>query len=388
MTFAPARDYLRNLARRITHEWGYTYIKVDGLWTGTATKQQYVNAGYKDDNMGEAKLRDPLKTNIEAYRDGLKTLREGAGENAFILGCNGPQNMRSYSGAFGLVDAMRVGPDNGAEWNRLTRGPVFGSRHYFLHDRIWHNDPDPVYVRDSIPLKHAQLITSWVAISGQLNLSSEWLPGLPAARLDILKRTMPSHGLKPRPADLFENDPPSWWLLTDTRKEVRRDVVAIFNWSDKDEQMTYPLDRLGLDAKTTYTAFDYWQNAPLAPIQGAVKLPVPAQTCRIIAVRPATKTPQVISTSRHVTQGIVDLLEEHYDPTAQSLTGKSAIVGKEPYELRIATSQPVKAATLATSDEAAGATITITILPGSETLVRIRIESLTSRETTWSVQFK
>ena len=331
MTNPAAKDYLRDLTRRITHDWGYQYIKVDGLWTGTATKQQYVNSGYKDDGMGDAIFHDPKKTNIEAYRDGLKTLREGAGPDVFILGCNGPQNMRSYAGAFGLVDAMRVGPDNGAEWSRLTRGPAFGSRHYFLHGRIWWNDPDPVYVRESMPLKHAQLITSWVAISGQLNLSSEWLPGLPKDRLDILKRTMPSHQLQARPADLFENDPPRIWTIHDKD----RHIIALFNWSDREENFDYPMTRLDLDPTATYEAFDYWQNELTIAQTKNLTAKIPAQSCRILSLRKKSDHPQILSSSRHVTQGLIDITNETWDPAKKQLTARVKLIANTPTDLRI-----------------------------------------------------
>ena len=155
MTHPGAREYLRENVARI-RDWGYRYFKMDGMWTGTATKQIYVNDAYKPDGMGDAVFHDPNKTNIEAYRDGLKLIRETAGRDVFILGCCAPQNMRSYGGAFGLVDAMRIGPDNGPGWSGLLRGPTYGSRHYHLHGRIWYNDPDPVYVREKVPLEHAR----------------------------------------------------------------------------------------------------------------------------------------------------------------------------------------------------------------------------------------
>ena len=110
LTNPDVREYVRTVADRIVNEWGFRYLKLDGLWTGTATKQQYVNSGFKDDGIGDAVFHDPNVTNIEAYRSGLKLVRETVGRKTFILGCNGPQNMRSYGGAFGLVDAMRVGP--------------------------------------------------------------------------------------------------------------------------------------------------------------------------------------------------------------------------------------------------------------------------------------
>jgi len=335
MTVPGAREHLSNVVHRITHDWGYHYLKIDGLWTGTATRQQYVNSGYREDNMGDAVLHDPDKTNIEEFRDGLRLLRHAAGTNVFVLGCNGPQNMRSYQGAFGLVDGMRVGPDNGPGWKSLLRGPTFGSRHYFLQGRIWYNDPDPVYVRAEMPLNHARLICSWVALSGQLNLSSDWLPGLPAERLDILKRTMPPHGAKARPADLFDNDPPRIWVVSDAGRAGRRDVVGLFNWSDKEATIAMPLGRLGIDPFLEFDAFDYWENTLLPSVKGELRLSVPAQSCRVLALRIHAPHPQVISTSRHVTQGMLDVLTERWNETTKTLSGHSRVVAGDPYELRI-----------------------------------------------------
>jgi len=298
--------------------------------------------------------------------------------------------MRSYGGAIGLVDGMRVGPDNGSSWDRLLRGPVFGSRHYFLHGRIWHNDPDPVYVREEMPLKHAQLICSWVAISGQLNLSSEWLPGLPAERLDVLKRTMPSHGLLPRPVDLFENDPPRLWLVTDSRRTPRRDVIGVFNWSNQEQQFDYSLDRLGLDPKASYLGFDYWENAATPVIKGRLLLSVPAQSCRIIAVRPASDHPQLLSTSRHVTQGMVDVIDERWENAVRTLRGRSKVVGNDACELRIATGGngevwKLDSVETSSADREAGVRIEWKQDGG---ILRARILSPTSREVAWQIKFQ
>jgi hypothetical protein len=383
MTQAGARAHLRDVVSRITGEWGYQYIKIDGLWTGTATKQQYVNSGYKDDKMGDAVLADPEKTNIEAYRDGLKLVREAAGKNVYILGCNGPQNMRSYGGAIGLVDGMRVGPDNGADWSRLTRGTIFGSRHYFLNGRVWHNDPDPVYVRESIPLKHAQLICSWVALSGQLNLSSEWIPGLPPERLDILKRTMPSYKAVARPVDLFDNDPPQIWTVN----SADRDVIGLFNWSGTEKSFDVPLAKLGLDPKVEYVAFDFWADKFIPSVRGKLQVAVPGEACAALSIRPRANHPQVISTSRHVTQGMVELADEKWDQATKTLSGRLKIVGGDACELRVVTAaDDVKPGIeLSAGDKTAGVKASLAAANG---LTRIKIESPTSREVAWSVRFK
>jgi len=378
LTNPDARAHVRDVVRRICREWGYDYIKIDGLWTGTATKQLYVNSGYKEDDLGEAVFKDPDKTNLDAYRSGLKLVREAAGENVFILGCNSPQNMRTYGGSFGLVDAMRIGPDNKADWKSLLRGPTFGTRHYFLHGRVWWNDPDPVYVRDSIPLKHAQLICTWVALSGQLNLSSEWIPGLAAERLDILKRTMPPHHAIARPVDLFEHDLPRIWMVS----APGRNVIGLYNWESNDQKLDVPLEQLGLDAKTEYVAFDYWDNKLVSAVKGRLQLTMAPESCIALAIRPRAGHPQLISTSRHVTQGIVDVTDEKWDATTRTLSGRSQVVGKDPYELRIPSDgDKVEKVSVSPTD-------VIASHESDASLTRVKLTSPIGHEVSWSIQFK
>jgi hypothetical protein len=262
---------------------------------------------------------------------------------------------------------------------------------YFLHGRVWYNDPDPVYVRPTLPVEHARLICSWVAISGQLNISSEDYSALPADRLDILRRSMPAHHLLARPIDLFENDPPRLWVLSDERRRPRRDILALYNWDTaKSVDFDYSLGSLGLDADRSYRAFDYWDDTLLPPMKGRLRLSVPRQSCRILAVRPALERPQVISTSRHVTQGMVDLLEEKWDATTATLSGRSRVVGGDSYELRIvadASDQQWRVAgfDVASADKDAGVRTTVKPADG---LVRARLESSVSREVSWSLRFQ
>ncbi len=389
MTYEGARAHLRELVSQMASNWGYKYFKIDGLWTGTATKLTYVSTGYVKDDLGQAVFHDRSKSPIEAFRDGLRLVRQAAGPGVFILGCNGPQNMRSYGAAMGLVDGMRIGPDNGTSWKDLLRGPTFGSRHYFLNGRVWYNDPDPLYVRPSVPLNQARLICSWVTISGQLNTSSEWYPGLPSDRLDLLKRTMPSHGLPARPVDIFENAIPRVWLLNDTRQFPARSVIGLFNWENEEQQFDCDLGRMGLDGSGEYAAFDYWRDTLLAPMKGRLRMSVPGRSCCVLAVRPVQPHPQVISTSRHITQGIMDVLEERWNPRTRTLEGRGKVVAGDPYEIRIVSDKPMKvsASGVSSADEAVG--VGIVIAPESnERLIRAKIAAPVSREVSWAVKFR
>lgn len=386
MTNPAAREYLRQNVVRFAHEWGYHYFKMDGLWTGSATKQIYVNDAYRPDGIGDAVFHDPSKTNIDAYRSGLKLVREAAGPDVFLLGCCIPQNMRSYGAAFGRVDAMRIGPDNGPDWNGIVTGPTFGSRHYFLNGRVWWNDPDPVYVRPSVPIEQARLICSWAALTGQMVVCSDYLPDLPAERLDLLKRVMPHHGLLPRPVDLFEEPIPRVWILTDDRKgRPRRDIVGLFNWSDREARIDLPFERLGLDGGQEYAAFDYWGNRLLPSMRANLAVSVPKQSCVVLALHPTADHPYVISTNRHVTQGVVDILTETWDAGAQTLSGRSKVVAGDPYELRIVSGRPVASGQVSPADRKAGVTIE-TRTDGD--LVRVLIQSPASRAVNWSLRLR
>lgn len=337
LTRADTQTYLKDVIRTLTHDWGYTYLKMDGLYTGASVNLNYVCDTFREDEIGQAVLSNPKITQIEMMRNSLKLVRETAGKDVFLLGCCIPQNMRSAGAAFGLVNAMRIGPDNGASWDSMMRGPEFGAWQYFLNGRVWYNDPDPLYVRPSLPLEHAQVICSWVTLSGQMNSSSENYAALPADRLDLLKRTMPSHHAVARPVDLFENRIPGVWLVTDTAAGVRRDVIGLFNWDSTEKAFDLSPAKIGLPNRGEYIAFDFWSNALIPPFNDRLAQTLRPQSCQVLSVRPVADHPQLISTSRHITQGMVDVTEEKWEAKRLTLSGVSQTVASDPYELRILT---------------------------------------------------
>ena len=385
MTQAGAREHLRRTVSRIAHEWGYKLFKMDGFWTGSATKQVYVNDGYREDGIGDAEFSNPDKTNIEALRDGVKLVREAAGPDVFLLGCCVSQNMRSFGGSFGLLDAMRVGPDTSG---RI--GSTQGSRLWFLNGRVWYNDPDCVYVRTSTPLNEARLNASWATISGQLFYDSDWIPDLPPERLDILKRCMPAHNLPSRPVDIFENQPAQIWLLTDTRGEMRRDVLALYHWGKKQESVSCVLDKTGLPPAKEYVAFDFWANKFVPPFHDQIRSDFSAEGCRILSILPVSKNPLLLSTSRHVTQGMVDVTGLKWDAGSRTLSGTSKVVGNDPYELRIVVpvgpkSWQTQSVNVSSDDKTAGVKTSFT---QDGPRVRATLQSAISRDVKWTISFE
>jgi hypothetical protein len=403
LTHPEVREQIAALATA-QRDWGVRYFKLDGLWTGAVCEQIYINDGFKEDHFGNHRpLHDPTVTNIEAYRSGLELLRNSAGPEVLISGCNLAQNMRSIT-AIGLVDTMRIGPDFNHDGQGIRTGPLRASRLYFMNGRLWWNDPDPVKVRTAtgnaspdaaaagaVSLDQARLTTSFVAVAGQIFLISDWLPALPPERLEVLKRTMLSHQGTARPVDYFDRALPNTWLVTDDHSGVPRTVLALFNWEEQTRTLADTMKRAGLDPAKTYHVFDFWAAKPAPELQGSWSCELPPVSCRILALRGRENHPVLVSTSRHVTQGMVDVESESWDAANRSLRLRIRLTGGDPNELRVAglgdgSGWAFARAAVAPEDTAAG--VQIESLPQTEPgWQRVRLLSPTSRTVAVTLAF-
>lgn len=118
-------------------ELGVRYHKLDFLYAGAIPGRRHASI-------------DP----IEAYREGLRIVRRGAGDDAVLVGCGAP-----LLPSIGLVDAMRIGPDILAEprqgtpmdASRSIAGAIeIASARAWMNRRLWMNDPDCLVVRPEI----------------------------------------------------------------------------------------------------------------------------------------------------------------------------------------------------------------------------------------------
>lgn len=335
MTNPRSQKYLYEMVKRFADDWGYEYFKMDGLWTGLGSALRYHQATYRGDDVGKTLRFNPMITPVEAYRKGLDVVRDAAGENVFFLGCCMIQELRTFGASFGKLDAMRVGPDNGIDDARMVRGPQFSTRYYFLNKKVWHNDPDPMYFRARFPYNRAKLLATWVTLNGGLGCSSEDYYNLPEDRLDLLRRTMPSHSSQQsRPLDFLENDISHEWLLQDHSSGVRRTVLGHYNWDgQKPKTIETHMSEIGLDPVKQYMGFDYWNNEFIAPFSGSIRSGLPTFGCRNLSIYPVKDYPQLVSTSRHITQGIVDVKKETWIEPQLHLACN--VIGNESYELRV-----------------------------------------------------
>jgi hypothetical protein len=388
------RSYLKEVANRIANTWGYKYHKIDGMFTWMGAHQNYVNDGYKSDDMYfSAQFSNVYKTNMEVWHDAWGDVRSSVGQETFIMGCTPAQNMRTMCGSFGVMDALRIGPDNSVgSWDPtggggILRGVHRGSQRYFFNGRVWWVDPDPVYVRSpDLTAAQARCNASICAVAGWMYTLSENFPTLPADRVNIIKRTIPPHGLTTaRPVDYYDRSDCHTWQLVDT-DPVRRDVIGFFNWATSGALVaTETMARLGLSTTAQYVGYEFWTNTFIAPFSGTLSAGAVAATdCKVIALRQVMSYPIVLSTSRHVTQGVADITAESWNAGSKTLSGTSKVVGGDAYELRIYAPSGMTAASAATSTS--GATIGTPSAPVNG-LIKATINCSTNKDVAWSVTF-
>lgn len=393
MSRPAAREHMKSLVARFVKDWGYRYLKMDGLYTGLGVSQLYVHEHYKEDGFGKQVFADPYQTPVQIFRSGLRLIRETAGPETYLLGCCIPQNLRSMGASFGLVDAMRIGADNSANWKKAASdhaltGPVNGTRRWFMHGRIWHNDPNPIYVRSSLTLDQARALATWTAVSGQLNTHSEWTPGLPPERLEILRRTMGGPALRARPVDVFEREPARVWVICSNDNGAPK-AVGLFNWESKPVELDIPLERLGLKADAIHEGWEFWSNLPVRGLTGRLKVALPGTSCQVIVLRTKEASPMLLSSSHHVLQTLVGCQEEKWDASAKRLSGSVAVVGSDPLELRVLLPDEGNGwddGEVVLAEDAAAAGVRAS-LSREGPVLRLRLESPESRSIPWALQW-
>lgn len=163
-------------------ERGFGFHKIDFIYGGAMV-------GRRHEDM----------TPIEAYRRGLELVREGAGDNAVILGCGAP-----LLPSIGLVDAMRISPDVMPAWEPdlddisqpgMRSALAAGRARAWMHGRLWVNDPDCVLVRPEV--ERPAPWAAYVETLRGLAVSSDPLPRLDAAHLARTRELMVAADLSP-----------------------------------------------------------------------------------------------------------------------------------------------------------------------------------------------
>jgi hypothetical protein len=311
ITHPEAAQWLRDLFETIAQRWGYEMIKVDFMAWSILAAERY---------------RDPTLSSAEVYRRGLEIMRGAVGAGCHLLEC-GPGNV-----TVGLIDSMRIEADinygyAGAAWKQYFQDPACttaaAAKRYYFHRRAWVNDADHVCL-DLLTGQQAEAAATIVALSGGNMISGDRLIDLDPAKLEILKKITPSYGEAAIPVDLFDADIPTTFVWHFERPFAQWSVAAFFNPDlTTAVERRFAFRRLGLDPAKSYLAFDFWKQRFVGEFANELGVTVQPGSVTLLALHAATGTPQVLSTSRHVTQGAIEIEDVQWNETDRTLSGIS-----------------------------------------------------------------
>jgi len=313
---AETQKYLADLFTKLS-KWGYEYFKIDG--------QPIVIREFK---AKKEFMKNPADGD-ELYRKTLNTIRDSIGPHRYLLGCW----VVPLEGA-GIMNGSRTGADVVLGWDGFKYAMRATTQYYFLHNIAWYNDPDVLVVRAPLPLEQARAWATLVGLTGQALLTSDRLMDLSPDRIELLRRVYPAVDI--RPLDLFPSERNKHiWDLKINHLGRNYDVVGLFNYDESKSSPVYVgWKDLGLPADKAVHIFDYWNKEYLGTSKGGVSIDLSPASCRLLTLLPEENHPQLISTSRHITQGWVDLISQSYDSSAAAYVGKSRVIANDPYELR------------------------------------------------------
>jgi len=317
-------EYIKRLFHTLAYDWGFDYFKIDN---------QPEFSRWYDEHADARKF--PEIPGSEAYRMTLKAIREAIGPNKYLLGCYGiPLD------GIGIMNGSRTGGDMEASWQGCQVMIRTITRWGFLNNVVWWCDPDTLCVREPLTLGEARIMATLVSLSGQALMTSDKMYELPEERVEILRRVIPTVDIHPMefyPWDEDERGRPKIVDLKIAKHYGSWDVVAVFNWQEEPETIEVDFAKLGLPTGNgiRYHVFEFWSKRYEGQFEKGFSVTLPIRTCEVFAIRQVLGHPQVISTSRHITQGIVDLLELVWDEPSKELHGSNLLIRNDTYRLYV-----------------------------------------------------
>lgn len=344
-THPKTKERVFETLRTVVKDWGYDYVKVDGLELG----------GTYGDRMFTLPevVRHFHTQEPEPLRDVGEIVREAIGDDTFFLACLG--NPRKEGKFYGLANGARIGHDVFYEGEDIDWAPVVKvakaiQRSLHVHNIAWFNDPDVLCVRSALPDNMATILMTMYGIAGQLLFLGDILYEIPEDRVKKLTRLMPVDNVFPGQIPSIDPDaspassPAPWateqlkeiWALHIGRTFEQWNVVALFNWDEsKSKSVKLTMAGLGLDERKSYLLYDFWNDKFLGTMSADKSFRLPKQSCLLLGIREKQRHPQILSTNRHITMGGVDLVDVQWDKESSTLSGESDVIGGDDYVISL-----------------------------------------------------
>ncbi|MHC4740939.1 MAG: M60 family metallopeptidase [Planctomycetota bacterium] len=337
-------NMIRKLYRGLKEQ-GWDYVKIDG--TGDLLR------AYQNRECAEFFEKNPT-TPEESLRKWDIVAREELGPDVYVLACHTVGNAKHV---IGLVDGGRLSND-GFQPRTLAQ-------YNFLEGVVWRGDPDhcdvlgewlmdtdaqmsvfgteaPVPARTVIRPAICTMAGAVLMLSDKLEVYQD------DGNIEGMKRSSPV--LFTVPGQLYScgRRTVPWWLQEIDRPFDHWSVLARIQWGEKEKdrhvyhfkgspKQEVKFADLGLEADREYLVCEFWDQRFLGKFKGSFTAPAMDENTGmdVFAIREARPHPWVISTTRHISQGGVSLLDEAWHVNTNTLSGKSAVVVGDPYAMTV-----------------------------------------------------
>jgi hypothetical protein len=317
-THPKVKAHIRNVFETY-RSWGVRYYMIDFLNAiGDAIPGTFRPGSFHDRS---------LVPGPQTFREGLKTIREAAGPDTYLLAATGPTLQ-----AVGLVNAARIGTDYGEgrpldgpgkgffpgtfvinraeHWTSHRAATSAWATNYFNHNRLFLADSGNVLTIDKpVPRPDAEISATIFGLNGGPIMLGDDIDRMDAGRLEMVRQLFPRLSETARPVDLFTSPgAPHVFRLHVKRDWDEWDLLAVFNYGK--DALAYKLEA----DPAKEMVWDFWNGqtaGPMVVAPGSVKL------WRIARRRPH---PWIISTDMHIRQGQAEIESCQWDGAKKTLT--------------------------------------------------------------------
>lgn len=324
----PALPAVQEHVRRVyttLRGWGVGAFKLD--FSG-AFQLGLGNGGQPDAARRPIPYGGENATRMEVCRKTYGLIREAIGD-AHVTACNVP-----WQGVVGIADSVFLATDVGnltdsesQDERPARRGwNVFKERtrqiftRYFFHGNVWWGNPDCFVAENDAPENHARARLQVVMLAGGQYKCSNQLPNWKPERMEMFLKGLPWYGVAARPIDLFERDVPAVLDLPVHAAWGDWHVVGLFNWSDREDDVSFDLSRLRPLPTGRHFVWDFWGRRLIDASDHRVSLRMPPESACLLCVRPEETHPFLLATDIHFTMGGVEVPGQEWDESRGTLT--------------------------------------------------------------------
>lgn len=351
-------DFLQNEMTTLD-DWGFEYYKFDG----EHAVPKYVPG------IDLTRLHDKTIDPLAAYRNRLALIRKTIGPGRFIEGdiagtplngigfinsyFNGHDLYDNWQGMYSLFSSINANGflNHVVAYTMPGEGMALEPRMSF-EEGSKNRNPSVIETEREreLPLTgfgttlaEARTVVSFVSLTGVAYSLGSIMPDLTDERVDLLRKTLPTMPILPvdlfsrgtdmewdkfkhvTPDDYIHNYPEILDLKVNAPAGVY-DVVALTNWRSWDELQELSFsEKLGLDAGTSYIAFDFWNQKIYGVFQDRMRVDIAPHDTRVFQLHPLLNRPQLVGTSRHIS-GAYSILNVSWDNSTHTLHGASQAV--------------------------------------------------------------